>query len=224
MSARSNSRMSEVSLKRLRQLRDRATLLLENVQADLAPFVKNDGTFRRKPDSPSTEGDVNVTTTCSCLMALSLTNTFHQFYKEKYKEKFKESFLKGAGAIFQSLVKAPWMSSGLTANNAFSTTLVLRTFGFLEEEGLFAIDGNQTSSLRDQAIKTWELHLGIKNAFSLANKLKVHADAASEFLWLSLSDRTRELLKKLPSVQPDPTDIRVSLLPEWFFAMSVQIV
>jgi ATPase family associated with various cellular activities (AAA) len=198
--------MSEASLKKLRQLRDRATLLLENVQIDLAPFVKSDGTFRRKPDSPSTKGDVNVTTTCSCLMALSLTNTFHQFYKEKYKEKYKNSFLKGAGTIFKTLVTAPWMSSGLTANNAFSTTLVLRAFGFLEEEGLFANDGNETSSLRDKAIKSWELHLGIKNAFSLANKLKVHADTASEFLWLSLSDRTRDFLTKLPSVQPTPTD------------------
>jgi hypothetical protein len=190
--------MSEVPLSKLRQLRQRASLLLENVQIDLTPFVKNDGTFRRKPDSPSTEGDVNVTTTCSCLMALALTNNFHKFYEDKFKNLPKDSSKKGAEAILRSVVEAPWMSSGLTANNAFTTTLVLRTFGFLEEEDLLGDGASKTASLQDEAIKTWELQLGIQNPSSLATKIREHADPASEFLWLSLSDKTRAMLAKVP--------------------------
>lgn len=127
-------------------------------------------------------------------MALALTNNFKEFYENKFKEKFKESFKDNAEAIFGTVVKAPWMSSGLTANNAFSTTLVLRLFGFLEQQGLF---GDRGSSLQTSLSKTWELHLGIKNVVSLASKIKEHADVASEYLWLSLSDKTRGVLAKL---------------------------
>ncbi len=135
--------MSEVFLTRLRNLRERARALLRSALTDLRPFAKDDGTFRRKPDSPSIEDDVNVTTTCSCLMGLALTNNFREFYGK--------ATVKEASAIFRSVVDAPWMSSGLTANNAFTTTLVLRTFGFLEEEGLF---GRQPT-VGDSAKKEW---------------------------------------------------------------------
>jgi len=182
--------MSEPSLPTLRNLRERARILLKSILTDLQPFAKSDGTFRRKPDSPSIEDDVNVTTTCSCLMALAGTNNFRDFYK---KQKVNE-----ADPIFQTMVDAPWMSSGLTANNAFTTTLVLRTFGFLEEEKLLKRKSEGDRSIQEKPLKAWELHLGIKDVLLLAKKLKDHADAASEFLWLSLSDKTRhDLTKKL---------------------------
>src|SRR5579863_1528328 len=116
--------MPEISLTQLRQLRGRAQVLLSHILSDLRPFAKKDGTFRRKPDSVSPLGDVNVTTTCSCLMALAATNTFQDFFKDK------EDLGKHTDEVFGILFKAPWMSSGLNGNNAFTTTLVLRTFGF----------------------------------------------------------------------------------------------
>lgn len=176
--------MPEVTLASLRSLRARARTLLETVRTDLLPFVQTDGTFRRKPDSPS--GDVNVTTTCSCLMGLALTNNFHDFYKGREAG--------GADAIFDRLIQAPWMSSGLAANNAFTTTLILRTYGFLQQEGLLNSPSNSTQSKRIRHTKTWELHLGIEDALALARRLAARKDPASDFLWLSLSDRTRHIL------------------------------
>jgi len=124
-------------------------------------------------------------------MALALTNNFREFYGK--------ATVKEASAIFRSVVDAPWMSSGLTANNAFTTTLVLRTFGFLEEEKLFGRQPALGDSAKNEWTKTWELHLGIKNVFSLATRLTKHTDAASDYLWLSLSDKTRNDLQKKTS-------------------------
>jgi hypothetical protein len=157
------------------------------------PFVKSDGTFLRKPDSRRVEDDVNVTTTCSCLMALALTNSFNEFYKAA---KIKRD----ASTIFRTMVLAPWMSSGLTANNAFSTTLVLRSFGFLEEEDLFVDKKGSEATLQDESIKEWQLNLGIVDAASLAKKLHNRLDPASEFLWLGLTDNTRDDLNRGLSV------------------------
>jgi hypothetical protein len=47
------------------------------------------------------------------------------FYGEEYKTIVRE--------ILQNLLNAKWMSSGLDENNAFTTTLVLRCYGFLRE-------------------------------------------------------------------------------------------
>lgn len=179
--------MPEVSLNTLRQLRTRARKLLGNVATDLKPFVKGDGTFRRTPESPANAGDVNVTTTCSCLMALALTDTLVRFYKENPKNT--------ASNIFRLVIAAPWMSSGLTANNAFTTTLVLRTFGFLEAGGFLVAGSGKPDPIGTERTKKWELHLGITDPLGLANQLTKHTDPASEFLWLSLPDKTRNLLR-----------------------------
>lgn len=189
--------MHEVTLGTLRSLRARARRLLETVQNDLSPYVQTDGTFRRKPDSPP--GEINVTTTCSCLMALALTNSYAEFYRGREAG--------GAVAIFARLVGAPWMSSGLGANNAFTTTLILRTFGFLEQERL----RRPTSSQAHQTVhkKRWELHLGITDAVGLARRLAARDDTASEYVWLSLTDRTRQLVSKaLGTTEPGDTILR----------------
>jgi len=183
--------MSEVTLKRLRELRDRATALQENVLADLEPFVKNeDGTFRRKPDSPTLVGDVNVTTTCSCLMALALTKQFAKFYGLS-----KPDIEKKSTAVFARIANAPWMSSGLTANNAFTTTLVLRTLGFLIEEELVGDAKNDAASIINKKSKPWELRLGIKDILRFAKRLSDQSSPAAQFFWLSLSDKTRALVQ-----------------------------
>lgn len=178
--------MSEAHLSILRELRSRARDLLGTVVGDLTPFVKADGTFRRTPDSPSKADDVNVTTTCSCLMALAMTNTFKEFYKAAGKQVPSQ--------VFRSVVKAPWMSSGLTANNAFTTTLVLRTFGFLYAEGLLRDESGKNLPIASERTKNWDVQLGVTDISSLSKQLTEHTDPASQFLWLSLSDKTRDLL------------------------------
>jgi hypothetical protein len=125
-------------------------------------------------------------------MALALTNTFKEFYESTTKPK---KLTQTASNVFRSVIDAPWMSSGLTANNAFTTTLVLRTFGFLKAEGLFTDDAGESDPIGSEPRKAWALHLGISNPLSLASKLVRRGDPASDFLWLSLSDKTREMLK-----------------------------
>ena len=192
--------MHEVSLNRLRELRARARQRLQNVVADLTPFAKEDGTFRRTPDSPTKTDDVNVTTTCSCLMALALTNTFKEFYKANTKQTSTK--------VFRSVEAAPWMSSGLSANNAFTTTLVLRTFGFLKGGRLLRYKSGKPVPIGTAHTKNWQLQLGISNVLGLAKRLREHADETSKFLWLSLTDKTRDLLLEDST---DETRLRTAL-------------
>src|SRR5262245_41813406 len=117
--------MPEIELQRFRRLRKRANELLQSLVGDLTPFRHDsvDHGFLRTPDSQSLAGDTNVTTTCSCLMALALTGKLPDFYAADQKDTVSR--------IFNNILTAPWMSSGLAENNAFTTTLVLRTAGFL---------------------------------------------------------------------------------------------
>ena len=179
--------MSEIPLKRLRDLRLRADKLLANVEQDLKAFIhaKDHLTFRRKPESESRKGDVNVTTTCSCVMALALTNNFHRFY---FQGKEEGSDSTKAQEILNSLVNAPWMSSGLTSNNAFTTALVLRTYGHLRHHELLTGPSNLK--------KQWDLELNIRNPTGLARRLKQQRNEATCFLYRSLSDKTHALIAK----------------------------
>jgi hypothetical protein len=164
--------MPEIELERLRALRRRAETLLSTLGSDLKPFChehKKNG-FLRKPDSASDPDDVNVTTTCSCLMALALADKLSEFYTD--------SGGATAAEVFAKLVAAPWMSSGLTENNAFTTTLVLRTLGFLVESKALSptiADAKET--------KPWELYLPIRNFAGLAAKLTGKTDPLSQFLF-----------------------------------------
>lgn len=189
--------MSEVTLRRLRDLRGRAVVLQENILADLEPFVNQDGTFRRKPDSPVLDQDINVTTTCSSLMALALTKKFERFYGVGKSEVEKKST-----SIFRRIAAAPWMSSGLAANNAFTTTLVLRTLGFLVSEELAGNANESPGSIVNEKQKLWESRLGIKNPYAFAKKLSECASVAAEFLWLGLSDKTRALVGRVIKAEP----------------------
>lgn len=177
--------MPDLTVERLRLLRERAVGLRSYIDVDLRPFLQDiDGeTFRRKPESRSIEKDVNVTTTCSCVMALALTNAFRKFYDPKDADESRARTI--AQSIFNRLLQAPWMSSGLTENNPFTTVLVLRASGFLIEDGLLPIDrGNEKR-------KEWDLNLGIKDLRKLLVMLKSHKEPASQFFWRSLSDEAR---------------------------------
>lgn len=193
--------MAEVSVEHLRRLRDRVRELLAKSDSDLVPFLNADKlTFRRKPDSEAREQDVNVTTTCSCLMALVLTKRLHTVYKSSDNP----SETSDAKKAFQLVVKAPWMSSGLIENNAFTTTLVLRTLGFLYQERI--LNNAEVESISKQ----WVAHLGINNIKGLSVKLKSRQSTAAEFIWQSLSDETRRRITETDN----PKQLQSSLVLE----------
>lgn len=118
------------ALERLRTLRDRTHRLNRSLREDLAPFFHAEDkiSFRRLPTSGSEAGDVNVATTCSALMALSLTRETKLFYKDKTTGKDRTAELPD---LFARMMKAKWASSGLADNNPFTTSVVLRTFGMV---------------------------------------------------------------------------------------------
>lgn len=180
--------MSEVSVAALRALRAQAEELLKYAGEDLFPFLNDDGlTFLRTPESPRGTKDVNVTTTCSCLMSLALTDQFKSVYKVGDCEAQAE-------AAFNRLVQAPWMSSGLTENNAFTTTLVIRTLGFFSETDIGSVSGQPD-------IKEWDLRSGIIDFPRLLKRLKKRPDPESQFLWRSLSDAAHISIDKWQSGQ-----------------------
>lgn len=164
--------MPEIELKRLRKLRSRAEALLGTLVADLKPFqhgVKAHG-FRRRPDSDSVPDDVNVTTTCSCLMALALAGKLTDFYGKNSAAAVDE--------IFERLLRAPWMSSGLIENNAFTTTLVIRLLGFLiEGEVLTAGDTDSRVKAR------WETQIHFSDFPSFAKRLAEKKEPFPTFLF-----------------------------------------
>lgn len=166
--------MPDIEIKRLRKLRRRAETLLDSLVLDLKPFrhewEKNG--FLRTPDSKSFENDLNVTTTCSCLMGLALSGKLPDFYGkgEVHKTTSKE--------IFDNVFNAHWMSSGLGEDNAFSTTLVIRLFGFLVEAGvLTTVDAERIGG------KSWEPKLEARQFPQLANRLAGGKDPFSKFLF-----------------------------------------
>jgi hypothetical protein len=166
-------------LRRLRALRTRADKLLQHTDA-LSAFLNEDKlTFVRTPESLRIKDDVNVTTTCSCLMALALTDQIGTVYKNGAV---------GAANAFKKLIDAPWMSSGLTENNAFTTTLVIRTLGFLCEEGIVDRSISTQSDL-----KKWEIRFGIKDGAlkTLADTLRAADSPAADFIWRSFSDKAQ---------------------------------
>jgi hypothetical protein len=127
--------MNDLLLDQLRQLKRDARELSQFVLDDLGPFLhKTDkSTFVRLPSSEHKKGDVGVTVTCSCLMALALTERLNEFCEKHSKQKWSPD------KAFTLVVEDPiWVSSGLASTNAFTTTLVLRAFGFLVEKGVLS--------------------------------------------------------------------------------------
>ena len=136
-------------------------------------------------------------------MALASTNQFRDFYSDEGQSVTSET---RARQILATLMDAPWMSSGLTDNNAFTTTLALRAFGFLHEEGLLGADSPKPDSIAKGFARAWAVHLGIRDAVGLAEKLKARSEPASEFLWFALSDDTRNLLEAPTEEGPQNED------------------
>lgn len=212
--------MPEIELHRLRKLRRRTEILQGTLVPDLIPFrhKNHENGFIRKPDSNSDSGDVNVTTTCSCLMALALTDKLSDFYPDSENVTANE--------IFQKLLEAPWMSSGLAENNAFTTALVIRTFGFL----------NETQALKETPKpKPWEARLNFSDFRSFAVKLVAKQDHLSRFLFGLMSKDVQKAVdafvssgENLERVQKDVTNelgriIRTTALPSRLKGVSLSL-
>lgn len=122
--------MPNLDLADIRRLRANAASLLRHQPDDLIAFLnaKNKLTYRRLPEQLSRPSDVKVTSSCSCLMSIALSKQFSQVYDSKST--------KSAQRAFQRIYNASWRSSGLGLNNAFSTVLVIRSFGLLVEAGV----------------------------------------------------------------------------------------
>jgi len=193
--------MSDMDLKRLRKLRSRAEVLLNSLVSDLTPFrhkLEAHG-FRRKPDSDSIQDDVNVTTTCSCLMSLALPDKLEEFYGHESRKMVRN--------IFYKVLNAPWMSSGLTENNAFTTTLVIRLLGFLVEAGAMP-SSDADSSMK----KHWEPELRFSNFEAFARKLVQHKDLFPTFLFELFPSDLQENLRSFVAtgINRNETEKRVA--------------
>jgi hypothetical protein len=119
---------------RLRMLQREARKLNGTLIHDLEPFrnQKETDLFRRLPNSESKKGDVNVTTSCTALMALCANGEFDSFFDLKAKPKeINVRRREGAKTTLAKIVGAKWESSGLDENNAFTTAMVIRTAGFV---------------------------------------------------------------------------------------------
>jgi hypothetical protein len=164
--------MPEIELTRLRQLKRRAETLLGTLVDDLKPFrhAFDAHGFRRTPESKSVQDDVNVTTTCSCLMALALSGKLAKVYGKKYKEPVRQ--------MFERLLRAPWMSSGLAENNAFTTSLSLRLFGFLVKDGVMS-----SADVKLLHKDRWETEITFVSFDSFARRLAKKKEPFCEFLY-----------------------------------------
>src|ERR1700710_461465 len=124
--------MSEIDFAGVRRVRSNALELLSHQPDDIKAFLNSTDnlTFRRLPQQPSKRRDVKVTTSCSCLMSLALSKNLQRVYKHSEKTKII------AKRAFDKIYNASWKSSGLGLNNAFSSVMVIRTFGLLVEAGI----------------------------------------------------------------------------------------
>src|SRR6266511_2970477 len=109
----------------LHELREKADNINASLINDLRPFFSSDGlVFRRLPDS---DQKGNVTTTCSCLMALATSELLMDFFRGVPSPTGDEEARKRITNVFEKAVNGPWDSSGLPDPNPFSFLIVLRT-------------------------------------------------------------------------------------------------
>ena len=181
--------MSDIDIKRLRVLRERVEELFKNLIPDLRPFRHKNRSngFIRTPKSSSDPDDVNITTSCSCILALALTGKFEEFYSDE-----NLNIEELPTEMFRALFKAPWMSSGLSENNAFTTTLVLRALGFLIQSGVPKI----SNALKEK--RWWEPHIQFQDGkfVSFAKELSRADEEFSVFVFSLFSRKTQNIVKQ----------------------------
>jgi hypothetical protein len=191
--------MPDIEVPRLRNLRRRAAALLATLTADLKPFQSQFPAlgFRRKPDSASERDDVNVTTTCSCLMSLAHSGKLGTFYGDNAEGVVQ--------SIVQNLLNAPWMSSGLSEDNAFTTSLVIRLWGSLvRSEFLTNLSSAQTK------IKPWEGDLSFADFQSFCKRMTSQKEPFCSFLFQLLPRATQKTLQEVADAEKYDPEERAS--------------
>jgi hypothetical protein len=122
-------------------------------------------------------------------MSLVLSGKLAKFYGKKYKEPVK--------AIFDRLLRAPWMSSGLAENNAFTSSLMQRLIGFLVKDEVLSAD-----DVRLLRKDRWETEINFVPAGfeSVARRLADKKEPFCEFLFELLPPEIQTPLRStLPS-------------------------
>jgi hypothetical protein len=115
-----------IQMKQLRALRQRVEVLNDHFQEDLLSFLKDDqATFSPIPEDKK-KADVSVTTTCTVLMALTTAYQMQEFYSKALSPSTDNT-----EKAFTAAASAKWTSEDLKPDNAFTTTVVLRTAGIL---------------------------------------------------------------------------------------------
>jgi hypothetical protein len=120
----------------MREVRRKADALNQSVADDHQPYrnAHFKGTYFRLPSKPPQEFDgVNVTPTCTAFMSLTLCGRFDE----------RAQVLLPAESW---LLDAPWDTGKLPHNNAFTTTLILRSTGYLYRSGY--LSDSELRSLR----------------------------------------------------------------------------
>lgn len=136
--------MKHDRLQQMRALRHRAQLLHQDMVSDYSGFY--DGareSFFNFPSKPLKKSDpFGVTTTCTALMALSLSGKLVDFAGSTIlsEKADKQDAIEFADRLLGRAMAYRWTTAGLSQNNAFTTALVVRTCGVLSAAGLYPLD------------------------------------------------------------------------------------
>jgi hypothetical protein len=192
--------MPEIELPRLRKLRSRAEDLMSSLTADLRPFQSKfpSSGFRRKPDSESPEDDINITTTCSCLMSLAHSGKLREFYKYDPDQMIQ--------SILTELMNAPWMSSGLSENNAFTTSLMIRLYGSLAQAKIL-----ETISISAPPPKRWEQRLSFRKFIEFCKRLFKQSEPFTVYLFQLMPTDTQKIVEGIATHAELPKSLRAEL-------------
>src|SRR5262249_17327794 len=127
--------MPDELLDAMRALRLRAQQLnrtvVEDYDAFRNPFAPD--TFYRLPSKqPENKGDIGITPTCTAYMALALTGSLRKLFDTKTDSELRGRLERG----IEHVLSQDWPTAGLKQNNAFTTSLILRSVSTLMQTGL----------------------------------------------------------------------------------------
>jgi hypothetical protein len=122
---------------RLRALRKRSVLALQDCRPDMDSYLHPDGlTYVQLPSKKAVyvadPSEKSVTSTCTVLMALAQVGTRGSRAERERTSLPRERVVAALNLIWET----KWESSGLAANNAFSSALVLRAVAVLSSCGV----------------------------------------------------------------------------------------
>jgi hypothetical protein len=109
-------------------------------------------------------------------MSLAHSGKLREFYEDSTDQ--KDSTDQIVQSILLKLMEAPWMSSGLSENNAFTTTLMIRLYGSLIHAGVL-----EPSCLLNLPLKSWEQRLSFSNLVAFCKRLFTQSEPFCAYLF-----------------------------------------